>query len=395
MQRHRFPVTYAVIACVAGLSSVGVLAGCGGDDEDEPLPAGAIARVGDVEIGKDRFDRSLRFQQLRFAQQLTSGKLLAAANPKLPSFAPPATECVEAVLAAIPEADRAEAPRDQLRAACEAVPGRTKLEAIQQVLAAEVIEQEAKDEEVEVSDEDVAKGLDAAYQQEIGGKANLAKVTAATGLNEQDFREFVRQSLVFAKVAEKIVADAGKVTDEDVRSDYDENKKRYAQQESRELHVVVAKDEAGAQAARTELENGATFASVAQKYSTDEETRKVDGKLTQVTKGQLEKVAEDAAFSVGQTQLAGPVEGERGWYVIRVDKITPGRERPFDEIKDALKQQLEQTRPQEAVAKWQDEVLKRWKDRTFCAEGYNLVPLCKNQRPDTTTTTAPAPATGE
>lgn len=395
MPRDRSPVTYAVLACVAGLSAVGGLTACGGDDADEPLPSGVVARVGDVELTKDRFDRSLRFQQLRVAQQLTSGKLLDGSDPKLPAFTPPFTACIDAALAALPEADRSKVPEDQLRRACAAVPERTKLEAVQQLLAAEVIEQEAKEEDVEVSDGDVSKALDAAYQQEIGGKENLAKVTAATGLGEQDFRRLVRQSLTFAKVAQKVVKDAGDVTDEDVRKEYDDNKAQYGRPESRELHVVVAKDEADAQAARSELENGATFASVAQKYSTDEESRKVDGKLTQVKKGELEAPADEAAFSVDATQLAGPVKGERGWYVIRVDKVTPGRTLPFDEVEDVLKQQLQQTKPQEAVARWQDEVLKEYKARTRCAEGYNIVPLCKNQRPEPATTTAPAPAAGQ
>ena len=396
MPRDRSPVTYAVLACALGLTAVGGLAACGGDDADEPLPSGVIARVGDTELKKDRYDRTLRFQQLRVAQQLTSGKLLDAADPKLPSFSPPFTACVDAALAALPEADRSKVPEDQLRQACSAVPERTKLEAVQQLLAAEVIEQEAEDKEIEVSDDDVSKALDAAYDQEIGGKKNLAKLTTATGLGEQDFRQLVRQSLTFAKVAEKIVKDAGDVTDEDVRKEYDDNKAQYGQPESRELHVVVAKDEAGAQAARSELENGATFASVAQKYSTDEETRKVDGKLTQVKKGELETAADEAAFSVGQTQLAGPVQGERGWYVIRVDKITPAKTLPFDQLKDVIKQQLDQTKPQDAVVRWQDDVLKRYKERTRCAEGYNIVPLCKNQRAEpATTTTAPAPAAGQ
>jgi foldase protein PrsA len=393
VQRSR-PATSLLLACAVGLPLAGVLAGCGGDDGDEPLPSGTIARVGDAEITKAEYDRLRTFQLMRVSQQISSGKLFDAANPKLLTFTPPFTECIQKATSSIPAEARAQVTDAQIKQACEAVPERTKTETVQQLVATQVIAQQAKDDDIEVSDADVDKALDAAYTQEIGGRKNLAKFTAMTGLDTEIFKDLVRQSLTYAKVTEKVAKDAGPVTDADVKADYDKNKAQYGQPETRELHVVVAKDEADAQAARTALEGGATFASVATQYSTDAESKKDGGKLTKVQKGQLESAADEAAFSVGATQIAGPVKGDRGWYVIRVDKVTPGQTVPFDRIKTALKQQLTQTKPQDAVTKWQEDLLKTWKPKTQCAEGYNLVAFCKNQ-PKSATTTGAAPATGQ
>ncbi|MDO9409302.1 peptidyl-prolyl cis-trans isomerase [Patulibacter sp.] len=391
MDRRRLALL-PLLPCVAGLA----LAGCGGGDDDGGVPAGAVAKVGDTVVSKADYDRLQRFQLMRISRQVTNGKLFQSAQPKLLDVTPPFTACIRTATESVPAEAKAQITAAQIKQACENIPERLKTDAVQQLIATEVIKQEAEDDDVEVSDGDVDKALDAAYTQEIDGRKNLAKFKTLTGLDEGIFRQLVRQSLTYQKVTEKIASDAGPVTDDDVRKDFDDNRDQYGQPETRELHVVLAKDEADAKAARTALEGGATFASVAQQYSTDEQSRAQGGKLTQVQRAQLEKAAGDAAFSAGATELAGPVRTDLGWYVIRVDKITPGKAVSFDSVKTAIRQQLQQTKPQQAVAKWEADVLKRWKAKTDCAPGYNLVAFCKNQvTPKTGTTTGVAPATGD
>lgn len=390
MDRRRLALL-PLIPCAAGLA----LAGCGGGD-DGGVPDGAVAKVGDAVVSKADYDRLRKFQLMRITRQVTNGKLFQSARPELLDVSPPYTSCIETATASVPAEAKQQITADQIKQACANIPERLKADSVQQLIATEVIMREAEDDDVEVSDGDVDKALDAAYTQEIDGKKNLAKFKALTGLDEGIFKQLVRQSLTYQKVTEKVASDAGPVTDEDVRKDFDENREQYGRPETRELHVVLAKDEADAKAARTALEGGATFASVAQQYSTDAGSRADGGKLTQVQRAQLEKAAGDAAFSVGATELAGPVRTDRGWYVIRVDKITPGQAVAFDSVKTAIRQQLQQTKPQQAVAKWEADVLKRWKAKTECASGYNLVAFCKNQvAPKSGTTTGAAPATGD
>ena len=380
-----------LIPVAAGLA----LAGCGGGD-DGGVPEGAVAKVGDTVISKEQYDRLQKFQLMRITRQVTNGKLFQAAEPKLLDVRPPFTSCIRTATQSVPAEAKQQITQAQIKQACENIPERLKADSVQQLIATEVIMREAEDDDVEVSDGDVDKALDAAYTQEIEGRKNLAKFKAMTGLDEGIFKQLVRQSLTYQKVTEKVASDAGPVTDEDVRKDFEDNRDQYGQPETRELHVVLAKDEADAKAARAALEGGATFASVAQQYSTDEGSRAQGGKLTQVQRAQLEKAAGDAAFSVGATELAGPVRTDLGWYVIRVDKITPGKAVSFDAVKTAIRQQLQQTKPQEAVRTWEADVLKRWKAKTQCASGYNLVAFCKNQvAPKTApTTTGAAPAAG-
>lgn len=390
MPRHQRPATKALFACAIGLPVAAVITGCGGG-----LSGDSIAKVDDTDITKTQFEQSLKFQEMRASQQITGNKLFDSATPKLISFKAPFTECTTKLKATVPEEQRAQATDAAIKQYCEGIPEQAKQLAVQQLISTKVLDEEAEEADIKVTDAEINKQLEAVYTQEIGGKKNLAKFTKLTGLDATVFKDLVRQGLELQKLTAKATKDAGKVTDQDVQAYYDKNKKQYSQPESRNLHVVLTKTEAEAKKARSELDGGATFASVAKKYSIDQVTKNADGKLANVVKGQQEKGLENAAFSTAATKLAGPVKTETGWYVVRVDKITPAKTIPFAQVKAVLKQQLEQTKPQEAAQKWEESVLKKWKEKTECRDGYNTVAFCKNQPKPKTTTAAGAAQSGQ
>ncbi|MCW3039742.1 MAG: peptidylprolyl isomerase [Solirubrobacterales bacterium] len=282
---RRLPVVTTLVACAIGLPGVALLTGCGGG-----IPDDAIAKVGDTTISQASYDDSLKYQQMAASQQVTNNTLFKSATPKLVEFKAPFTDCKQRILAVVPAAQKAQATDAVLQQACQAVPKAVKDSAIQQVLSAAVLGMEAKDEKVTVSDAEVGAQLDAAYTSQIGGKANLAKFEKLTGLKPDIFKTLVKQGLELQKMQTKAVNAAGPVTDADVKKYFDDNKAKLGA-ESREVHVVLASSEANANAAKSELDGGAAFATVAQKYSIDATTKAAGGKLTQVVKGQR-----DAAF---------------------------------------------------------------------------------------------------
>jgi foldase protein PrsA len=383
MSRRPRIVTTTLLACALGVPAV-ALAGCGGGDE---LPSGAVAEVDGSVITKAQYDAALKLQLTRVSQQITNGALFRSSNPKLVTFTP-VSACVATAKASIPSAQRSQVPDATLQQACANVPAGTKASAVQSLISTKVLESEAKDEDVQVSSQEIDQRLNDLYTAEIGGKANLQKFRTLTGLPDSVFRDTIRQALLFQKLQAKAVEKAGKVSDADVRAQYDDNKSRYTEPESRELHVVVTQTEDQANKAKAALEGGAQFATVAQQYSIDAQTKAAGGKLSGVVQGQTDASLDKAAFSTAQGALAGPVQTPSGFVVLRVDKINPGQPVPFERLQAVLRKQLEVKRPQEAAQEWQDGLLKKWKPRTQCAEGYNVVEYCSNQAPQTATTTA-------
>ncbi len=363
------------------------LTACGGSDDE--ISADSVANVGGTQISKADYDQNLKFQTVLASQQFTNGELFKAKEPKLVSFAAPYTECIKLVKKQIPKEQK---PTEaQLKEYCENIEKQLKEGPIGQLLTAEFLAGEAEEDNIEITDEEITKALPAKYTQTIGGKENLAKFTKLTGLDEAFFREQIRTELIGQKIQEKITKDAGKVTDAEVQEYYDKNKAQYTQPEMRDLRIVLTKNESEAKEAKKELDGGATFTDVVKKHSIDTITKKDGGKLQNVAKGQQEKALADASFSAKKDEIVGPIKTETGYYVVRVDKVTASKLVPFKDVKEQIKQQLTQTKPQEALTKWQTETLDNWKEKTNCREGY-VVDFCKNApKPETQTATEEAP----
>ncbi|NBQ43635.1 MAG: peptidyl-prolyl cis-trans isomerase, partial [Mycobacteriaceae bacterium] len=67
--------------------------------------------------------------------------------------------------------------------------------------------------------------------------------------------------------------------------------------------------------------------------------------------------------------ISQPTKGSFGWYVVKVNNVTPGNTPKFEAVK-AQKQQAALTA---FVKSFQD----KWKSKTECAK-YYIVDLCKN-----------------
>src|SRR5689334_25447160 len=86
--------------------------------------------------------------------------------------------------------------------------------------------------------------------------------------------------------------------------------------------MILAKNQADAQAAQKALKSGQSWNKVAKKYSTDPTSKNNGGLLVGVTKGQQDAALDKAAFAAPINQLIGPVRGQFGYYVFDVTKIT-------------------------------------------------------------------------
>ncbi|WP_084630093.1 peptidyl-prolyl cis-trans isomerase [Patulibacter americanus] len=383
MPRPQFSARAALLSA-AVVPTAMALAGCGGG-----LSADAVAKVDGNEVTKTSLEQMEKLQLTQISQQLKGGKLFSAPNPTLVSFKAPFTECVTLAKKVLPKEQR---PADAaLKQTCAGIPKQSKEQALQALIVTKIADGEAEEKKVTASDADIKKGKEELLTA-LGAKGQVPKLLKLTGASDELLTDQAKTTVLLTKVQEKIRKDASKVTDADVQAAYDKNKAQYAQPESRELHVVLTKTEAQAEKAKKAVEDGDSFASVAKKYSIDQVTKSQGGKLT-VAKGQQEAQLEKAAFAAKKGEVAGPVKSESGYYVLQVDKVVPAKQIPFAQVKTALKQQLQTSKPAEALQKWTEGVTKEWKAKTECREGYNTIEFCKNA-PKPTTTTGAAGAAG-
>jgi peptidyl-prolyl cis-trans isomerase D len=132
------------------------------------------------------------------------------------------------------------------------------------------------------------------------------------------------------------VAASIEMPDTELRKIYDSHKDRFVTPEKREVDQIVFPKPEDAAAASSRLTSGLSFDALAQEMKLSPK----DISLGLVTKRDiLDPAVANAAFSLNANQISAPVTGRFGTVILRVKKIEPSVEQPFDAVKDDLRKE--------------------------------------------------------
>ncbi|MDB5315694.1 MAG: peptidylprolyl isomerase [Rhodospirillales bacterium] len=150
-------------------------------------------------------------------------------------------------------------------------------------------------------------------------------------------RRAEEQELAQALIAREI---ASRVDEAAVRARYDrEIAARPAEEEVHARHILVP-TEAEAREALREVQGGADFAAAASRRSSGPGARE-GGDLGFFKRGDLVPAFAEAAFALQPGQVsAAPVQTNFGWHIIRVEERRRAAAPPFEEARDAIRQQM-------------------------------------------------------
>src|ERR687897_316011 len=322
------------------LALLGLAVGCGSSDQG--VPDGAVAVVGDEEITKAEFDALIGRAEKAFEQQ----------KRDFPKAGTPEYKTLQN-------------------------------QAVQYLVQQAKYRQAADELDVEISDKEIDARLEQVTKQYFGGnKAEYKKNLAKQGLTEEQVRKEIENQLISEKIYEKVTEEV-KVTDEDIGKYYNDHKKDYRVPETREVrHILVAK-KAKADELRAQLENGANFATLAQKNSLDTGSKASGGKLT-ARKGETVPPFDKAAFSMKKGEISQPIKTQFGFHIIEIlGDIKPATTTPLKDVKEQIRQQLLQERRQKAISDWSSELNESYEDEISYQVGY--APPETNQNTTTAT----------
>ena len=138
------------------------------------------------------------------------------------------------------------------------------------------------------------------------------------------------------------------VSDEVAKAEYDKLRAKSGDKDYKARHILLdTEDEAKGIIAK--LKNGEKFEDLA-KSSKDTGTKDKGGELDWNTADSYVKPFSDAMVKLEKGQYTDtPVQTEFGWHVIRLDDTRPAQYPEFDEVKDQLKQSLQQPELEKAV----------------------------------------------
>lgn len=202
----------------------------------------------------------------------------------------------------------------------------------------------------------------------------LARARADGFIDRPDVAEAVRQ-LVSARYKEELIARSGATAEVDeaqVRAFYEANPDLYRTPESARWSVIFlsvpekADDEfrAGRRALAEQLmaqargsgAEAVDFGSLAAAHSDDQATRYKGGDAGLITRtdlsGRWPTAVLDALFALREPgSLAGPVDAERGIYLIRLQEYRPADRLPFEVVRLNVARQVELDLQRQTVAR--------------------------------------------
>lgn len=152
------------------------------------------------------------------------------------------------------------------------------------------------------------------------------------------------RSLTIVELSPKDLAKEIKVSDEALRAAYDERKGEFAVPERRHIEQIVFSDEAAAKAAMDMLRQGTAFAEVAQRT-----TGNAPIDLGTVERSAILQDLADAAFATPEGHVSAPVKSPLGWHLLHVLEVEPAHKPSFEEVRDKLRQDIAMDQAVDAV----------------------------------------------
>jgi parvulin-like peptidyl-prolyl isomerase len=216
-----------------------------------------------------------------------------------------------------------------------------------------VLEPEAEELGLEVTDEDVEEEIDRIVEEDFGGnQAAFEERLKEGGIRLADLNDLAYARLLEQRVKNSVTEDLTP-SDEELRSFYEENPSRYVESEA--AHIVVASRADAQRIAQTlqrtppaQVED--RFSEIAREESVEASTAVSGGVLpVPYRPGDFDPAFEAAASQLAPGEVSGPVQTAQGWEVIR---LIDRNRIEFDRVRDEIIEQLAGEKRDEQWLEW-------------------------------------------
>lgn len=224
--------------------------------------------------------------------------------------------------------------------------------ALRSLLTQTLLKQAAVKENVAAAPEDVDKEMNEIRQGFPTPEAFTQKLQEM-GLDEATLRQEIADGIMMQKLVTLHTQEEAAVTDAEVQKFYESHPDMLTNPETvRASHILIGfddQDTAETKAAKkkqaedilAQLKKGGDFAELAKQYSTCP-SKQQGGDLGYFPRGQMVKPFEDAVFALKKGQMSGVVETQFGYHVIKKTDEKPAGLPPLNEVKDQIKEQMQQ-----------------------------------------------------
>jgi foldase protein PrsA len=366
-------VVLALAGCGGSGSTGGGSGGAGGDPGTASVssvdavsePGAVVARVGGQVITKAAFAHAL-------------AGVIKSEGPSLVAPVPPDfTLCIQHMQATAPSGSRPSTAA--ARSTCRSQYQMFLTQALDHLISQEWVIGGAAEAGVKVSEAEVQQDLKRIAHGR--SRAQVAARLAVYGETLADFALDTKVQLLAEGIRHQIAVRTEHVTQAQVVSYYNQNKRLFGVPRRRVLEIARAGTEAEALKIKRELASGRSFASVV-KNLPDQPIYSTDGLVAGYESGLYrERPLNQAIFAAKPNVLSGPVKIFLGYYVFEVKRTLPAIQDSLAQVQATIKARLPNEMYKTAIAAFIKNWRARWKAKTTCQSGY-LVAKCSSAPAD-------------
>lgn len=169
--------------------------------------------------------------------------------------------------------------------------------------------------------------------------------------------EDLKKRLIVESYLKKRVETDAKVSDDDLKKFYEQNKDKFKTGEQVKASHILVKTEKEAKDILAQIKAGAKFEELAKKHSVDTSAAQ-GGDLGWFSKGSMVPAFENAALALKEGQVSDVVKTDFGYHIIKLTGKRPAGIRPFEEVKDQIKAAIMPSKQQEIFQKIKEELKK-------------------------------------
>lgn len=252
------------------------------------------------------------------------------------------------------------------------------------------LQQEGKKMGVTISQQDIDKQVNLIKKTYYkGSDTKLNAALKKDGISLQELQQYnIAPNLLSQKLQAKVTSSVN-VSKAAALKYYNQNKASFGApaETTRSVRHILVKNKKLAEQLEQKLNSGASFASLARKYSKDPGSAAQGGKYAAV-KGKEVPAYDAVAFTLKTGKTSAPVNatskanGSYGWFIIQPlgpVKKTAAKTQTFKEVESQIQSNLAQQQKQVAWSTWLAKLAKDYKGKVSYQTGYTPA-----------TTTAPA-----
>lgn len=220
------------------------------------------------------------------------------------------------------------------------------------LIARKLMLQQAAAKQLKVTDQELEQTVKE-YSKDYSPE-DFAKQLKEHQLTREEWQAALREELLIRKLEEEMVRQGGGISDQEALTYYQQHPREFQREEQVRARHIMVKEPKEAQELLNRLRQGADFTKLAQERSQSPDAPS-GGDLGYFRRGQMPEEFE-VVFTLKAGQISGVVHSPYGYHIFKTEDKRKPYKKNFDEAVGEIKSKLAQSKKEEALAHWMEEV---------------------------------------